>query len=192
MEKHNEHREVERLEEELRKLAVPYSSEEPGPMYWANFRVRVMERVAHENKKATLLEKIGGWVSSHAWQSGIAISAAAVLIAVVLVNPFSEKPAVSPQAPVASQIAQPPTVDPQATQRQSVSIPSQAVEAPPMLATNHPSNRTHSSDRLASHTETSDLAVASEPITDADQHVSLNDLSQPELEAVLQGLQSTE
>lgn len=49
----------------------------------------------------------------------------------------------------------------------------------------------HRTDRAIESKD--DLAVVSEPISDASDHgVSLQELSQPELEAVLQDLQSNE
>ena len=40
---HND--DIEKHLGEIRKHGEPYNSEEPAPLYWANFRVRVMQQI---------------------------------------------------------------------------------------------------------------------------------------------------
>ncbi|HEY3876494.1 MAG TPA: hypothetical protein VGM92_13545 [Candidatus Kapabacteria bacterium] len=189
-------REALKLEEKLRKLDVPYSSTEPGPLYWANFRVRVIERV-EKRQTAGLFSIAGHWFANHAWQSGIAISAAALLFAAILVHPFSTKSPSSARVAAVTSTPAPSSATPVNTQGSMAVEPGTRVQPAQShtFATN--TERVHRehfrTDGAKPELSREDLAVASEPVMDASDHgVSLDELSQPELEAVLQNLQSNE
>lgn len=62
---HNEEEEIRGLLDQIKQQGQPYS-EEPDPLYWANFRVRVMERVA-EPERISIFAKAKSWL----WESGL-------------------------------------------------------------------------------------------------------------------------
>lgn len=62
---HNEEEEIRGLLDSIKQQGMPYS-EEPDPLYWANFRVRVMERVA-EPERIGIFAKAKSWL----WESGL-------------------------------------------------------------------------------------------------------------------------
>ena len=177
---------IEKLEDEIRKLTIPYVSEEPGPLYWANFRVRVMDQVSQKEEKMRLLEQIQQFLTGHVWGSSIAISAAALLVAGVMIfNPFSGdapmKPGIS-NAPMA--IAQ-PAVPAQAAKPDLAVVQEQSVAHP-----THRSQESYASNREQS--SAADLASVAEPQEPAEQAVSLNELSTTQLEAIAQDLENNE
>ena len=189
MEKHIEHiADIQKLEDEIRKLAIPYVSEEPGPLYWANFRVRVMDQVAQKEEKMGLLAQIQQFLEGHIWGSSIAISAVALLVAgVLLFQPFagdtplkhgvsSAPMAVAPTAP--SPLAEVAKPDLAVVQEQSVAHPT------------HPSHESYASNQ--EHTAITDLAVVAEPAEPAEQAVSLDELSTTQLRAIAQDLENNE
>jgi hypothetical protein len=193
MEKHNEHiANIEKLEDEIRKLSIPYVSEEPGPLYWANFRVRVMEQIAQKEVKAGMLDRVQQWVTGHIWGSSIAISAAAALLVagVMIFNPSGGdtplKTAVS-TAPVATTppVTSVPTVHvakPDLAIVQEKPKAHDAVKTPPVYAAKHHEEASRS-----------DLAMVGEPVSEpAANMVNLDDLSKTQLEAIVQDLESDE
>ncbi len=188
MEKHDKHiANIEKLEEEIRKLAIPYVSEEPDPLYWANFRVRVMDSVSHKEAKAGLLDSIQQFLAGHVWGSSIAISAAALLVAGVMIfNPFGGdaplKQSVSPPVAVA-----PPSAPAQVA-KPDLAIVQADVQNQPK---NHISDRMHRRDVVTQYEGSAnvDLAMVGEP---AENTVSLDELSTPQLEAIEQDLENNE
>ncbi len=195
MEKYSENNaNTSKFEEDIRKLATPYVSEEPGPLYWATFRVRVMDRIA-EQQRSTWLKRMQLFFAGHIWSSSIAISAAALLVAGVMIfQPFGGdspfKQGVSP-APIAQAPQAPSAPIAQVAKPEPVASPEVAAVQLPA----HSSDRAHSNYR-APHTDdlsSSDLAMVAEPVSGpAENAVSLDDLSKPELEAIVQDLESDE
>lgn len=61
---HNEEEDIRGLLDQIKQQGMPYS-EEPDPLYWANFRVRVMERVQPE--QIGFFAKAKSWL----WESGL-------------------------------------------------------------------------------------------------------------------------
>jgi hypothetical protein len=189
MEQHNEHiANIEKLEDEIRKLAIPYVSEELGPLYWANFRVRVMDQIARKEEKAGLLTRMQQWIAGHIWGSSIAISAAALLVAGVMVlQPFGGgdaplKMAVS--APAAPQVTPVP--------KAQVAKPDLAmVQEQPVSRGTHRSHESYTGNRRV--TPAADLAMVGEPVSEpAANMINLDDLSKSQLEAIVQDLESDE
>jgi hypothetical protein len=183
MEQYNQNNgNIQKLEDEIRKLAIPYVSEEPGPLYWANFRVRVMERVAQNERKTAWLERIPQFLAGHVWGSGIAISAAALLVAGIMIfQPFGGN------APLKNTISSQPV----AVVAPAVSTPmAQVAEKSDQQNISQPTHGSHESYV----SKTSDLASVAEPLpsSDDDHPVSLEELSTPELQAVLHGLENNE
>jgi hypothetical protein len=195
MEKYSENNaNTSKFEEDIRKLATPYVSEEPGPLYWATFRVRVMDRIA-EQQRTTWLERIQLFLAGHIWSSSIAISAAALLVAGVMIfQPFGGDAPVRQDVssePIAKITPAPSAPVAQVTTPESVTSPEVAAVQSPTRS----SDRVHSNYR-AKHTDDlsqTDLAMVAEPVSGpAENAVSLDDLSKPELEAIVQDLENDE
>jgi hypothetical protein len=161
---------IQKLDDEIRKLGTPFASESPEPLYWANFRVRVMERIAEKEVRANWPARIGQFIAEHLLGAGI-----------LWLQPSGEAPkiaAVQQPAAASAPVAQPPL--------QAVAEATNATHG------SHVTHETHQTHAAAQPTE--DLASAEEPLaaTDDETPVGLQSLSQPELEAVLQGLQTNE
>jgi hypothetical protein len=77
---HNEEEDIRGLIDQIRQQGTPYS-EEPDPLYWANFRVRVMDRVA-EPERIGFFAKAKSWL----WESGLRTSLAGGGLAVLLLG----------------------------------------------------------------------------------------------------------
>jgi hypothetical protein len=77
---HNEEEDIRGLIDQIRQQGTPYS-EEPDPLYWANFRVRVMDRVA-EPERIGIFAKAKAWL----WESGLRTSLAGGGLAVLLLG----------------------------------------------------------------------------------------------------------
>ncbi len=185
MEKHNEHNaNIEKLEDEIRKLAIPYVSEEPGPLYWANFRVRVMEQIAQKEEKVGLLNRIQHYLAGHIWGSSIAISAAALLVAGVMIfQPFGGDAPVKPGVSLPVAVAPPVNLAPMA----------QVAKLPVTSEKTHLTQRSHESYALKHENTSADLAMVGEPVSEpASNMVNLDDLSKTQLEAIVQDLESDE
>ncbi len=167
-------------------LAIPYVSEEPDPLYWANFRIRVMEQISQTDAKLGLLAQIQQFLTGHLWGSSIAISAAALLVAGVMIfQPFSGDVAMKQAASAPAAVVQERTALAQAATPDLAAI--QAKPKQELMTT----PRSHES--LASNSENvssnADLAVVEEP---SEQVVSLDELSKPQLEAIVQDLENNE
>ncbi|HET6402431.1 MAG TPA: hypothetical protein VFH95_13690 [Candidatus Kapabacteria bacterium] len=175
---------IQKLEDEIRKLGVPYASETPEPLYWANFRVRVMERVAQKETRANWPARFGQFIAEHVLGAGIAASAACVLVAAILwLQPSGESPQFAAVQQPAAALA-PPAM--------AVQPPLQAVASTPdMTRRTHETHVTHQTHAAAQPSE--DLASVAVPLgADDETPVSLQSLTQPELEAVLQSLTTSE
>jgi hypothetical protein len=201
MEKHDKHiANIEKLEDEIRKLAIPYVSEEPDPLYWANFRVRVMDSVSPKEAKAGFLDSIQQFLAGHIWGSSIAISAAALLVAGVMIfNPFGgdapQMMAVSAPVAVALPAAPAPAAPAPAAPAQLAKPDLAAVQTDVQdQSKDHVTNRAHRRDMVKQHEESAnvDLAMVGEPVEPAENTVSLDELSTPQLEAIEQDLENNE
>ena len=188
MEEHSEHiASIEKLEDEIRKLAIPYVSEEPDPLYWANFRVRVMDKIAQNEVKAGLLVRMQQFIAGHVWGSSIAISAAALLVAGVMVfQPAGDAPVkMAVSVPSATAPTMPATVTPAAKPDLAV------VQEKPAAHVKQPSHESYAENNAK--TSTTDLASVEPLVASDDDHpVSLADLSKPQLEAIVQDLENNE
>jgi hypothetical protein len=182
---HNGH--LAKLQEEIRKQGVPYDSGEPDPLYWANFRVRVMEQIeANESRKpAALWRRAQEWIADHVMGASIATSAAAFVVAMlVMVHPFDVRKEVS--NPVAAMQQQPKVVVPQPAPAEQNSLAVVTHQA-------DPSDRSDKSYAAKRHESQENLAaVEALTNTEADDAVSLEELSTLELQSVLQKIKSAE
>ncbi len=178
--------EVQRLEAEIRSLGAPYSSSEPEPLYWSNFRVRVMKQVEGRQKRAAWPTRIVEFLAEHILWAGFSAAAGCLLVAAILA--FQTTGVEAP--PLA---ALPPSVSSAPT---PISQTARPAAIPLAQAAIHPtdgSDRMHFAQarRHSNKQSTTDFAVA-EPLaaSPTDEAISLQSLSQPELQAVLTGLQS--
>ena len=52
-------KELKALEDEIRAMGIPYSANEPDDRYFANFRVRLMERIEAKEQKQNIFLRYG-------------------------------------------------------------------------------------------------------------------------------------
>ncbi len=195
---------------EIRKAGAPYS-DEPDPRYWANFRVRVMERVEQaEAAHRPVGQRIWEWITERPLRSGlIGFSTAALVIVSVLMNPFTNGKrdvAVLQQPPIvlhhdsASSGTVPVTpiapshVSPSDVQVQKdMAATNKAVKK--MLRSHEYTQHLRHSVESSEQTKMAELepaeSVSTVTTADSDLPVSLNDLSESQLESVLHSLEST-
>lgn len=76
---HNEEEDIRGLLDQIKQQGMPYSHE-PDPLYWANFRVRVMDRVQPE--QVGFFAKAKSWL----WESGLRTSLVGGGLAVILLG----------------------------------------------------------------------------------------------------------
>ncbi len=203
---------IEKLEDEIRKLSIPYVSEEPGPLYWANFRVRVMDQIAQKEEQTSWFARVQQFLAGHIWGSTPrrAISAAALLVVGIMIFRLAAMdtpadPGVS-SAPMSALNVKPvPMASVQGSVQGSVqasaAVTATEIAVKPELAAvqerSQPrvSRQAHSGDVILHSAESSqaDLAAVTEPVSEpAENSVSLDDLSQPQLEAIVQDLEGNE
>ena len=193
---------LKRLAEEIRKLGTPYDAPEPDSRYWANFRVRVMDRIeARENRgfRAFFVE-LKDWVTGHLLETGLA-GVAAVLIALSITMNVPS-PDIQPAGSVAQDAPQ---------EQMPIASPSVTVTAPELAATlpaKHAGSPVMRQDRrMASRRsetkakEFKEMAYMDEQVawatmvaqpallnSESDYPVSLDELSAPELESILKSI----
>ncbi len=185
---------IQKLEDEIRKLGVPYADDEPEPLYWANFRVRVMERVAQKEQKVAWPARVVEYIAEHILGASIVVSAACLLIAAILwMQPSgSEVPQLA--------LVRPPASAPAPIAQRPLAVNQPVVNQPATLQGTHRSNRSYKLHDMAKAAKSKaqsadDLASIATPIavpvaSDEGEPVSLQSLSQPQLEAVLQNLET--
>ena len=181
----NNERELQEIESEIRKLGNPYASEEPDARYWANFRVRVMERVREEETRKVVNwpALTINWIQEHLLATSL--STAAVLVAlwgVLMMQPLN--PVQSVKQEVALQTPAP------------VAQPAPAPIPEPAKPATEPAKPAHhdlASRITHKHVESMpELAAVDLPVssaTDAIGPVGLEDLSTTELQTVLDNLE---
>jgi hypothetical protein len=186
---HNEEEEIRGLLDSIKQQAMPYS-EEPDPLYWANFRVRVMERVA-EPERISLFAKAKSWL----WESGLRTGLVGGGLAVLLlggvyfgtqqdqqnsqvavttkqnqqqVKSVDTNTGVKEQAPIAPEVIAPNAQQPEIAQAPEVTPPAQ--EQPKAIE--------QTESEIAAPLIAADLGVQG-PAT------SLDDMTETELQALL-------
>ncbi len=205
MQRYDEDQEhIERLAEDIRKLGTPYISPEPDSRYWAGLRVNIMERIAEREQRGFVnwTNRTREFISEHLLGTSLAGAAAAVVIAMtVIMHPFDSNQTVAPPMAIQSMPVRPATPTPEVMKdlKKELAQRAEDLEREP----------THPAERIASHRNNEsvrkqpDLAsldgasldaqseIASEPVlgqSAQDDPVSLNELSTPELESVLQSM----
>ncbi len=99
---HNEEEDIRGLLDSIKQQGMPYS-EEPDPLYWANFRLRVMERV-EEPERISIFAKAKSWL----WESGLRTGLVGGGLAAVLLGGvyFSQQADQAGSGNVGGQVAQ--------------------------------------------------------------------------------------
>ncbi len=96
-------KELKALEDDIRAFGIPYSQNEPDERYFTNFRVHLMERIDAKEQKKSIFASVLSWLTTSTLRSfSLAAGLAAVIIAVLLINPASE--------PKITQVQQTPVV----------------------------------------------------------------------------------
>jgi hypothetical protein len=185
---------------------LPHVSSELGPQYWANFRMRVMDRIEAREQRGirSFLAASSAWLSGHLLETGLAGAAAALVIFALTLNPFAS------DTPATGNIAQAPSVaQPQAPsiQNKTQAIPNDRLASAasrvevPSTEPKHSHNVRHDA-WMASHLAKQNVQnleemaamddEAAQPsmiTTESDYPVSLNELSPAELQAVLNSME---
>jgi anti-sigma-K factor RskA len=180
---HND--DIEKLLGEIRKQGEPYHSEEPSPLYWANFRVRVMEQIESKEarKPKAVWSRFADWLAGHVVGASIASSAAAFVVAMLVMwHPFSGQQQVTP--PVAMkqpEVVQPPVILAPVEKMEPVSKKTDVAHRADKSYATHEKKTVISTDLATAEVLTSSAA---------DETVSLDELSTHELEHVLQNIES--
>jgi hypothetical protein len=198
------------LLDEIRKQGSPYASTEPDQLYWANFRVRVMDQIEAKRSRS-LAYRVKEWFSPvRAGIIGLA-GAAAIAFALVTTEPARQ---VEPQVALKERTQAPATTNSESPAERVVPH-----ESEPSVVSPKPSTGTNEAPQVtpAEVSSPSELATLTEqpaPEPNAPQPVesvtpaesidadaamavlnaseklpeSLDELSQSELEALLDGL----
>ncbi|HYM20904.1 MAG TPA: hypothetical protein VEW28_07865 [Candidatus Kapabacteria bacterium] len=199
-ESYNEN-ELKRMEDELRSFGVPYSSNEPDDRYWANFRVRLNEKIDAKKAAASrsIVSTVIEWFSASAFRM-IAVGTAAVVMAVASVMIFRSNESNNPTPVVAMNVPAPAN-----TTAPQVSVPSAPATGPAAVATTPHISTAKQSPKFAkvelSHPSGTKQTSSEENIADAasdlsnyditlspgkpDEPVDYSTLSEAELKSVL-------
>ncbi len=184
MNRSEEPRDIRKLTDEIRKLGLPYSSSEPEPLFWANQRVRIMDRIG-ERESLSFVEQIREWIASHVLGTSIAGAALAGLVAIaVMLAPDDQQKPVAVVSKPAPSVATPPE---HVTVQQSIA-----------QVTNDMQKAESKPHAIVTHREKAvEYAVLGDEITaptlgssDVEHPVNLEDLSESDLQGVLNSIQS--
>jgi hypothetical protein len=175
-------KQLQELENELRSLGTPYSGEEPDSRYFANFRVRVMERIREEEaaKARPWYENVLGWIEEHVLVTSL--STAALLVAVwasLMMQPL--EPAHHHQMAVAPQVAVPQVQQAPVAEQHDVAVAQPVKSEEPKHVAHH--------ERIANVQPDMASMVTVSSAADVGP-VSLDELSAPELKSVLSTLET--
>jgi hypothetical protein len=186
--------ELKRMEDELRSFGTPYSSNEPDDRYWANFRVRLNEKIDGREaaKQRSVFATIAEWFTASAFR-GVAVGATAIIVIVGSIVLFSSKntPVVATNetvapAPIMPQVSVP---NPPATgAAKQVTPAAPAVKHSPQMAqASVKKNVKEASSEEVMADEASDPSKYDPTLSPgkADEPVDYSTLSEAELRSVL-------
>jgi len=174
------------LEDEIRRVGIPYSENEPDERYFANFRVHLMERIDAKEQKQNIFTALWAWLASSPMRSlSLGATLAGVVVAVLLMRQVSE-----PQ--VAVQIAQPKIENPstitpkEISQDVAATIKLHKVEVRTVKNTNL-ANQEKGNTVLDAAEKAADFASMDATLSsgESDDPVNMESLSESELESVI-------
>lgn len=197
--------EISQLERELRQLGDPYTSPGPDERYFANFRVRVMERISERSESVGFMQRVSefffGSALRTAFTGGSLVAGALVYFSLqsapeqpvadvvpkneIVTPPQSLEPnTVTAPTPVPNEIAEPPkTVTAHKEQQPQQLEPVTPVT--PQNRVSEPISSGNIADASAQFEQIDELSM-----TDESEPVSYDRLSMEELEAVLKTLET--
>ena len=182
-------RELRDLENEIRKFGTPYAEPKPDAAYWASFRTRVMESV---EPKPSGIARLAEWLQGHLLVSSlVGVGVAAAIMLGVFGLPQSDpthgtapqQPIASLQQPAITSHAEPAPTEPQRAIRTTPRVTKHAT--PGTLTPANPEEDLASAAPMV-ESVAQPLLVSPE----SDYPVSLNELSESELQSVYEGLMS--
>lgn len=194
-----------RLEEQIRECGEPYAAPAPDPLYWANFRVRVNERIAQEHRN-WVRRWLMALVETPVRIAITGTTAAAVIAGILLMIPSApQRVSVPPivKAPMAARQTAEQKVPDQAIKKEATAPSAKqdyaaAVKQAGKRSEEYASRavkRGHQEAFGDNHGSENDIAAlltadesVSRPVL-SDGSVSINDLTASELENVLKDLQ---
>ena len=175
------------LEDEIRRVGIPYSENEPNERYFANFRVHLMERIDAKEQKQNIFATLWAWLSSSPLRSlSFGATLAVVIVAVFLMRPVSE-PQVAIVQPVLSKIENPSIVTPKeiphgvAATVKPRNVESKAVKITNVAAKEKRNTVLDAADKAAEFASM-DATLSS---GESDDPVNMESLSESELESVI-------
>jgi hypothetical protein len=182
--------ELQKLEEEIRAMGIPYSQDEPDDRYFANFRVRLMDHIDAKEEKS-IAAKVWSWLSSSPLRSlSLSAGLAGVVIAALLIQP-------TPEVQIAKVEQAPKTMENPAVTPSKEALPfAEAFKEKNKINKSHRTYKTNQTtskpDRVTETANTAGnfAAMDSRLSGDADDPVNLESLSVQELESVLAAVKS--
>jgi hypothetical protein len=180
-------KQLKALEDEIRAMGIPYSENEPDERYFANFRVRLMERIDAKEQKQGNFVAAWAWLTSSPLRSlSLGATLAGVIVAVLLMRPVSE-PQVATIQPTQQKIETPSVIIPKEIKPDvAVTVKPRNIEPKAFKNTNLPKNENRNSV-LNEADKAADFASMDGALTgsESDDPVNLEKLSESELESVL-------
>ncbi len=182
-------KELKALEEEIRSMGIPYSENEPDERYFANFRVRLMERIEEKEQKQGIFAAALGWlVSSPLHYLSLGATLAGVVVAVLLIRPASE-PYVAAIEPAQPKIEAPAVIVPKEIQHDVASIVKPSAAEPKSIKHTSVAKNESRNSVLNDADKAADFASMDETLSgsgaESDDPVNLETLSESELESVI-------
>ena len=183
--------ELKAIEDEIRALGIPYSKNEPDERYFANFRVRLMERIDTKEEKQSIFAAVWSWLTTSPLRTlSLGTGLAAVIVAALLMNTASEPKIaqVQPtqQAPIVTSPQQydaVPAVPKNMAATPKVVLPPKAVA----IKNTNLATKTTTDKALDAAINANDFASIDETLTgsESDGPVNYENLSESDLESVV-------
>ncbi|MEP7234927.1 MAG: hypothetical protein ABI778_06495 [Ignavibacteriota bacterium] len=183
--------ELKTIEQEIRSLGLPYSSDEPDERYFTNFRVHLMTRIQENQKPRGFFAAARIWlISSPRHYLSVGGSLAGIVVALMLLaprqvpevaqlQPAHSTPEVTYVAPALPQVAKP----------EVISTSKIRTEHPTFVRIPDADNVAEQNSLAAVADKAADFAALDESLmgsgAEADDPVNLDRLSESELESVI-------
>ena len=175
------------LEDEIRRVGIPYSENEPDERYFTNFRVHLMERIDAKEQKQSIFATMWSWLASSPMRSlSLGATLAGVVVAVLLMRQVSE-PQVAAVLIVQPKIENPSTITPkEIPQDVAATVKLHKVEVKTVKNTNL-ANQGKRNTVLDAAEKAGDFASMDATLSgsESDDPVNLESLSESELESVI-------